>query len=65
MDAVQTRREDLVFKLRTVREGAAQISRLLVDGILSGDDWDNAARILTGCRLERRRLEDQLRTIDM
>jgi uncharacterized protein YqgQ len=51
----------LLRKLRAIRAGAAEISRLLATGILTDDDWDRAALILASCRQERKALDDGLR----
>jgi hypothetical protein len=64
MDGVRNQREAIVLKIRTVRKGAAQLSQLLADGVLSDAEWEGVGRLLTSCRQERRRLEERLRNIE-
>jgi hypothetical protein len=57
-------RDQISANVRAIRAGAAEISRLLADEVLGGDDWERAALVLAGCRAERKRLDDRLRRID-
>ena len=54
-------REIILKRIRTLRTGAAEISQLLADDALCGDDWDRAARVLASCRHERKCLDEHLR----
>jgi hypothetical protein len=47
-----------------IKKGAAEISKLLADEGLDGDDWERAVLVLARCRQERKRLDDRLLRID-
>lgn len=57
-------RDTIQTRISEIRAGASQLSRLLADEALQGDEWDRAAHILAGCRAERKVLEENLRLID-
>jgi hypothetical protein len=58
-------REKLRADLGAIKAGAAEISQLLADEMLSGEDWDEAVRVLGRCRAERKRLDDRILHIDV
>lgn len=57
-------RDRVSATLRAIKTGAAEISRLLAEEVLGGDQWDRAVRVLAVCRAERKRLDDRLLHID-
>ena len=57
-------RDAIMLRISAIRDGASQLSCLLADGSLAGEEWDRAARILAGCRQERRVLETHLLRIE-
>lgn len=50
--------------LRAIRTGAAEISQLLAEEMLGGEECERAVRVLAECRAERKRLDDHLLHID-
>ena len=59
-----SQRDAIVTRITEVRTGAAELSRLLAEEALGGDEWERAARVLASCREERRMLDEDLRQID-
>ena len=57
-------RDRVSATLRAIRTGAAEISQLLAEEVLSGEEWEQAVRVLAECRAERKRLDDRLLHID-
>ena len=58
-------REAILTKdLGAANRSSSQLSQLLADEALVGDEWDRAARILASCRQERANLNADLRRID-
>ena len=64
MLARPSNREAILMRISEIRAGASQISRFLADETLMSNEWEQAVRILAGCREERRILEDSLRHFD-
>lgn len=57
-------RERVSTTLRAIKTGAADISRLLAEEVLGGDEWERAVQVLAACRAERKRLDHRLLHID-
>jgi hypothetical protein len=57
-------RDRIAANVRAIKTGAAEISQLLAEELLSGDEWERAVRVLAECRAERKRLDDCLSRID-
>jgi hypothetical protein len=57
-------RDRVAANLNAIKTGAAEISGLLAEEVLGGDDWERAVLVLVRCREERKRLDDRLRHID-
>ncbi len=57
-------RDRIAANVRAIKTGAAEISQLLAEEVLGGDDWERAVLVLTRCREEHKRLDDRLLHID-
>ena len=57
-------RERIADRIRAVKVGAAQFSRLLAEGALGGADWERAVLVLARCRTERKRLDVGLLSVN-
>ena len=57
-------RERISATLRAIKTGAAEISQLLAEEVLGGEEWGRAVRVLAECRAERKRLDDRLLHIE-
>ena len=57
-------RNRIAANVSAIKTGAAEISQLLAEEILGGDDWERAVLVLARCRDERKRLDDRLLHID-
>jgi uncharacterized protein YqgQ len=64
MENLRAERDQVVDNVTAIRTGAAEISQLLADEVIGGDDWERAALVLARCREERKRLDDHLLQID-
>lgn len=53
-------RDRIAANVSAIKTGAAEISKLLADEGLGGDDWERAVLVLVRCRQERKRLDDRL-----
>ena len=57
-------RDRIAANVSAIKTGAAEISQLLAEEVLGGDDWERAVLVLAECRAERKRLDDRLHQID-
>ena len=57
-------RDQIAASVRAIKAGAAEMSQLLAEELLGGDDWERAVLVLAECRAERKRLDDRLSHID-
>ncbi len=57
-------RDRIAANVIAIKAAAAEISQLLAEELLGGDDWERAVRVLAACRTERKRLDDRLSHID-
>jgi uncharacterized protein YqgQ len=57
-------RDRIAADVRAIKAGAAELSRLLAEDVLSPEEWERAAGVLAECRAERKRLDERLRYID-
>jgi hypothetical protein len=64
IENLHAERDRISASVRTIKTGAAEISQLLADEVLGGDDWERAVLVLAHCREERKRLDDRLFHID-
>jgi hypothetical protein len=53
-------RDRIAANVIAIKTGAAEMSQLLAEEMLSGGDWEQAVRVLAECRAERKRLDDRL-----
>ena len=58
-------RDRIAANVIAIKTGAAEMSQLLAEEMLSGGDWEQAVRVLAECRSERKRLDDRLSQIDV
>jgi len=58
-------RDRIAANVIAIKTGAAEMSQLLAEEMLSGGDWEQAVRVLAECRAERKRLDDRLSQIDV
>jgi pyruvate carboxylase len=64
IETLLAERDRISTTLRAIKTGAAEISQLLAEEVLGGDEWERAVRVLAECRAERKRLDDRLLHID-
>lgn len=64
IETLLAERDRISATLRAIKTGAAEISQLLAEEVLGGDEWERAVRVLAECRAERKRLDDRLLHID-
>jgi hypothetical protein len=64
IETLHAERHRVSANVSAIKTGAAEISQLLADEVLDGDDWDRAVLVLAQCREERKRLDDRLVHID-
>ncbi|HEY8248197.1 MAG TPA: hypothetical protein VIG38_13070 [Hyphomicrobium sp.] len=57
-------RDRIVSEVRAIKVGASEISHLLAEDVLGGDEWERAVLVLAECRAERKRLHERLLHID-
>ena len=61
---IHTQRDRLSADVSALKRGAAEMSQLLANEVLGGDDWERAVRVLAECRAERQRLDHHLLQLD-
>jgi uncharacterized protein YqgQ len=64
IETLHAERHRVSANVSAIKTGEAEISQLLADEVLDGDDWDRAVLVLAQCREERKRLDDRLVHID-
>ena len=64
IETLLAERDRISTTLRAIKTGAAEISQLLAEEVLGGDEWERAVRVLAECRAERKRLDDRLLHVD-
>jgi hypothetical protein len=57
-------RDRIAANVKAIKTGAAEISKLLAEEGLGGDDRERAVIVLARCREERKRLDDRPHRID-
>ena len=61
---LHTQRDQISADVGALKRGAAEMSQLLAEEVLGGDDWERAIRVLAECRAERTRLDRHLIRLD-
>jgi len=64
IETLVAERDRISGTLKAIKMGAAEISQLLAEEVLGGDEWEHAVLVLARCREERKRLDDRLIHID-
>ena len=60
IENLHTQRDRISAVVSALKSGAAEMSQLLAEEVLGGDDWERAVRVMAECRTERRRLDRRL-----
>ena len=61
---LHTQRDQISADVGALKRGAAEMSQLLAEEVLGGDDWERAIRVLAECRAERTQLDRHLIRLD-
>ena len=64
IENLHTQRDRISADVGALKTGAAEMSQLLAEEVLGGDDWERAVRVLAECRAERIRLDRRLVHLD-
>ena len=64
IENLHAERHRITASVRAIKTGAAEISQLLADEALGGEDWDRAVLVLAQCREERKRLDERIVHLD-